>query len=58
MPALSRKSIALGLLLIGVGVIFGLVVASDLGWPPFGHAVPDALQFLNTITGVYAGTIP
>ena len=42
MPALSRKSIALGLLLIGVGVIFGLVVASDLGWLPFGHAVPDA----------------
>jgi len=42
MPALSRKSIAIGLLLIGVGVIFGLVVASDLGWLPFGHAVPDA----------------
>jgi len=42
MPALSRKSTAIGLLLIGVGVIFGLVVASDLGWLPFGHAVPDA----------------
>ncbi len=42
MPALSRKSTAIGLLLIGVGVIFGLVVASDLGWRPCGHAVPDA----------------
>jgi len=42
MPAPSRKTIALGLLLIGVGVILGLVVASDLGWLPFGHAVPEA----------------
>ena len=42
MPALSRKSVALSLLLVGVGVILGLVVASDLGWLPFGHAVPDA----------------
>ena len=42
MPALSRKSAAIGLLLVGVGVILGLVVASDLGWLPFGHAVPDA----------------
>ena len=42
MPGLSRKTIALGLLLIGVGVILGLVVASDLGWLPIGHAVPDA----------------
>ena len=41
MPALSRKSVALSLLLVGVGVILGLVVASDLGWLPFGHAVPD-----------------
>ncbi len=42
MLALSRKSAAVGLLLIGVGVILGLVVASDLGWLPIGHAVPDA----------------
>ena len=42
MPAPSRKSVALSLLLVGVGVILGLVVASDLGWLPFGHAVPDA----------------
>ena len=42
MPARSRKSIAIGLLLIGAGVILGLVVASDLGWLPIGHAVPEA----------------
>jgi len=42
MPAPSRKAVALGLLLIGVGVILGLVVAADLGWLPTGHAVPDA----------------
>ena len=42
MPAPSRKSVAIGLLLVGVGAILGLVVASDLGWLPFGHAVPDA----------------
>jgi serine protease Do len=43
MPGLSHKTtLALGLLLIGVGVILGLVVASDLGWLPIGHAVPEA----------------
>ena len=41
MPALSRKSFFLGLLLIGFGAILGLVVASDLGWLPTGHAVPE-----------------
>ena len=42
MPAPSRKSIAIGLLLIGAGVILGLVIASDLGWLPIGHAVLEA----------------
>ena len=43
MPGLSHKTtLALGLLLIGMGVILGLVVASDLGWLPIGHAVPEA----------------
>src|SRR5713226_6082209 len=43
MPGLSHKTtLALGLLLIGVGIILGLVVASDLGWLPIGHAVPEA----------------
>ncbi len=30
-----------GILLIGIGVVLGLVVASEWGWMPFGHAVPD-----------------
>src|SRR3989454_7587574 len=38
----SRKTLALGLFLIVVGVILGLVVAADLGWLPMGHAVPEA----------------
>src|SRR5437660_9523027 len=42
MPGPSRKRLAFGLLLIGVGVILGLVVAADLGWLPMGHAVPEA----------------
>jgi len=43
MPGPSHKTtLALGLLLIGVGLILGLVVASDLEWLPFGHAVPEA----------------
>src|SRR5439155_10810443 len=43
MPELShKKTLALGLLLIGVGLILGLVVASDLGWLPIGQAVPEA----------------
>lgn len=28
-------------LLLGAGILIGLVVASDLGWLPFGHAVPE-----------------
>jgi serine protease Do len=43
MPAHSRNSIFLGLLLIGVGALLGLVVASDLGWLPTGHAVREAV---------------
>ena len=43
MPANSRNSIFLGLLLIGLGVLLGLVVAADLGWLPTGHAVREAV---------------
>src|SRR5437867_7935326 len=43
MPARSRNSIFLGLLLIGVGALLGLVVDSDLGWMPSGHAVREAV---------------
>jgi serine protease Do len=35
------RSLILGAVLIATGVIIGLVVASDFGWLPFGHAVPD-----------------
>jgi len=31
-----------GGLLVGAGILIGVVVASDLGWLPFGHAVPDS----------------
>src|SRR5438105_3696974 len=38
-----RRSTSLwvSLLLLGAGVVIGLAVASDLGWLPFGHAVPE-----------------
>ncbi|MBI5411013.1 MAG: DegQ family serine endoprotease [Nitrospirae bacterium] len=28
-------------LLVSVGIVIGIIVASDLGWLPFGHAVPE-----------------
>jgi serine protease Do len=31
-----------GVLLIGIGIVLGLVVASEWEWMPFGHAVPEA----------------
>ncbi|MBM4125110.1 MAG: DegQ family serine endoprotease [Nitrospira sp.] len=37
-----RSSLLASLLLVSIGVVIGLVVASDLGWLPFGHAVPEA----------------
>src|SRR5437870_1511176 len=43
MPGHSRNSIFLGLLLLGLGVLLGLVVAADLGWLPTGHAVREAV---------------
>ena len=30
-----------GVLVLGMGILIGLVVASELKWTPFGHAVPD-----------------
>jgi serine protease Do len=32
----------IGILLIGLGIVIGVVVASEMGWMPFGHAVPEA----------------
>jgi len=39
----GRRSTSLwvSVLLLGAGIVIGLAVASDLGWLPFGHAVPD-----------------
>lgn len=31
-----------GVLLIGIGIVIGVVIASEMGWMPFGHAVPEA----------------
>lgn len=45
-PARRRTAPALvGALLIGVGILIGVIVASDLEWTPFGHAVPDSPKF-------------
>jgi serine protease Do len=38
----SRRSWIWPLLLLIVGVLIGVVVSSDLGWLPRGHAVPEA----------------
>ena len=41
-PGSRRVSSSLmSTLLVGIGILIGLVVASDLGWLPFGHAVPE-----------------
>ncbi|MGH7259758.1 MAG: DegQ family serine endoprotease [Nitrospiraceae bacterium] len=43
-PQLKGRRVSSGLvgvLLIGIGVVLGLVVASEWGWMPFGHAVPE-----------------
>jgi len=38
------SSLWISLLLIAGGVLIGLTVASDLGWLPFGHAVPESAR--------------
>ncbi|TKB93730.1 MAG: DegQ family serine endoprotease [Nitrospira sp.] len=35
--------------LLTVGIVIGVVVASDLGWLPRGHAVPDASSIVPTL---------
>ena len=45
LPPSDRRRLSSGLvgvLLIGVGVVLGLVVASEREWMPVGHAVPEA----------------
>jgi serine protease Do len=41
-PARSSRSWILAATLLTAGMIIGFVVASDLGWLPTGHAVPEA----------------
>jgi serine protease Do len=41
-PPRARSSFWLSALLLGAGILIGLAVASDLGWLPFGHAVPES----------------
>ena len=36
------RSWVLSGLLVGAGILIGAIVASDMGWLPFGHAVPDS----------------
>ena len=36
------RSWVLSGLLLAAGILIGVVLASDLGWLPFGHAVPDS----------------
>ncbi len=44
----TRSSFWLNALLVGVGILIGLAVASDLGWLPFGHAVPEPTVSVTT----------
>jgi serine protease Do len=43
-------------ILVAVGILIGLGIASDLGWLPFGHAVPEmkrsSLEPSTTVTPV------
>ncbi len=40
-PRGRSSSILMGSVLVGLGVLVGLVIASDLEWLPFGHAVRE-----------------
>lgn len=44
-------SVLLGSLLVSLGILIGIVVASNLGWLPFGHAVPDQPEVRPTPAG-------
>ncbi len=37
----SGRAYVVGVVLVGVGILIGLVLAANLDWTPFGHAVPD-----------------
>lgn len=37
----SRRNLIFPLLLLVAGVLIGVIITSDLGWLPTGHAVPE-----------------
>ena len=43
------RSFWVSMLLLGAGSVIGLAVASDLGWLPFGHAVPEPAAVSNNV---------
>ncbi|WP_447973253.1 DegQ family serine endoprotease [Nitrospira sp. Kam-Ns4a] len=45
-------------LLVGVGILIGLVAASDLGWLPFGHAVPEPVKVKPTPASLPPPAVP
>ena len=44
--AASRRSWIVPALLLTAGVLIGVVLTSDLGWLPTGHAVPGTASLL------------
>jgi serine protease Do len=52
------RPILLGAVLVAVGVLIGIIVASDLGWLPFGHAVPDTAPVKESPPPAPVGLIP
>ncbi len=45
-------------LLVGVGILIGIVAASDLGWLPFGHAVPEPAAVQPTPASLPPAAVP
>lgn len=41
MAARSGRRVVVAALLLAAGILIGIIAASDLGWMPTGHAVPD-----------------
>jgi serine protease Do len=41
LPGRRSSRVLVSALLVGAGILIGLIIAADLGWLPFGHAVPE-----------------
>ncbi len=46
----SGRAYLVGVVLLGVGVLIGLVLAANFNWTPFGHAVPDSETTAKVVT--------